>query len=341
MRRKPSPTVMFVFLCVVYAFALGGAPPSTEGWRAPLDLPFLTGVGGPGDDAGDSGDENVAGASDLANAGPQTDATGNPPVAVASAEPAEVAPPKKDPITEHTVQSGETLSDIAGKYNTDVATIAGVNNLSSINRLSVGQKLKILTVKGALHTVKQGESLWDIAKSYKVDIDKIIAANDLDNPEKLQLKQELVIPGAKPKPTQTATASRPKAVISTSGKLQRAFSWPARGRISSRFGRRWGRMHEGLDIAVPTGTPVRAAAAGRVTFAGWSSGYGYLVKVSHGNGVETRYGHNSRILVRVGQSVDAGQVLARSGNTGNSTGPHVHFEIRMNGVAKNPASYLR
>ena len=95
----------------------------------------------------------------------------------------------------------------------------------------------------------------------------------------------------------------------------------------------------GIDIA--TGTPVRAAFSGRVTFAGSLGGYGLLVKVNHGNGVETRYGHNSKILVKVGQIVEAGQVLARSGNTGVSTGPHVHFEIRKNGTAVNPASYLR
>jgi murein DD-endopeptidase MepM/ murein hydrolase activator NlpD len=99
-------------------------------------------------------------------------------------------------------------------------------------------------------------------------------------------------------------------------------------------------MHEGIDIAVGEGTPVTAAAAGTVIYAGWMGGYGNLVVVDHGNGLSTAYAHNSSLAASVGQSVAAGEVVSYSGNTGNSTGPHVHFEVRVNGSAVDPLSYL-
>jgi murein DD-endopeptidase MepM/ murein hydrolase activator NlpD len=117
-------------------------------------------------------------------------------------------------------------------------------------------------------------------------------------------------------------------------------SWPVSGAVTSGYGLRWGRMHEGIDIAVGEGTPVRAAAAGTVIYAGWLGGYGNLVVVDHGNGLSTAYAHNSSLGVGVGQSVAAGQVVSYSGNTGNSTGPHVHFEVRVNGSAVDPLGYL-
>jgi murein DD-endopeptidase MepM/ murein hydrolase activator NlpD len=118
------------------------------------------------------------------------------------------------------------------------------------------------------------------------------------------------------------------------------FVWPVHGILTSTFGWRWGRMHEGIDIAVGNGTPVVASASGTVIVAGWMGGYGNLVVVDHGNGIATAYGHNTSIAVGVGQSVAQGQLIAYSGNTGNSTGPHVHFEVRVNGGAVDPLGYL-
>ncbi len=118
------------------------------------------------------------------------------------------------------------------------------------------------------------------------------------------------------------------------------YAWPVSGPVTSRFGPRWGRMHEGIDIAVPSGTPVRASAAGTVIHAGWLGGYGNLVVVDHGNGISTAYAHNSSLAVTVGESVSQGQVVASSGSTGNSSGPHVHFEVRVNGSAVDPLGYL-
>jgi murein DD-endopeptidase MepM/ murein hydrolase activator NlpD len=116
--------------------------------------------------------------------------------------------------------------------------------------------------------------------------------------------------------------------------------WPVSGTVVSGFGMRWGRMHEGIDITAAMNTPVHASAAGRVINAGWLGGYGNLVVVDHGGGLSTAYAHNTSFAVSVGDTVSAGQVIAYSGSTGNSSGPHVHFEVRVNGSAVDPLGYL-
>jgi murein DD-endopeptidase MepM/ murein hydrolase activator NlpD len=118
------------------------------------------------------------------------------------------------------------------------------------------------------------------------------------------------------------------------------FVWPVHGILTSGYGWRWGRMHEGIDLAVGNGTPVVAAASGTVILAGWMGGYGNLVVVDHGNGIATAYGHNTSVTVGSGQSVAQGQLIAYSGNTGHSTGPHVHFEVRVGGSPVDPLGYL-
>jgi murein DD-endopeptidase MepM/ murein hydrolase activator NlpD len=120
------------------------------------------------------------------------------------------------------------------------------------------------------------------------------------------------------------------------------YIWPAKGVLTSGFGRRWGRPHRGIDIAAPIGTPIMAAAAGEVIFAGWNSGgFGNLVKIRHADGSVTYYAHNHRIWVRTGDLVQQGQQVAEMGSTGRSTGPHLHFEIRPNGTtAVNPIALL-
>ena len=118
---------------------------------------------------------------------------------------------------------------------------------------------------------------------------------------------------------------------------------PVTGRITSRFGAVESirdHTHKGIDIAATRGTPILATASGTVTFAGWSSGYGYLVKIGHGNGVETYYGHCSKLYVSAGDTVEAGEQIAAVGSTGNSTGNHLHFEIRLDGKQVNPQTYV-
>jgi murein DD-endopeptidase MepM/ murein hydrolase activator NlpD len=116
--------------------------------------------------------------------------------------------------------------------------------------------------------------------------------------------------------------------------------WPANGSISSGFGMRWGRLHAGVDIPLPEGTPLRAAASGTVAIAGWVGGYGNYTCIQHSGSLSTCYGHQSSIGVSVGQQVSQGQVIGHSGNTGHSTGPHVHFEVRINGSPVDPLGYL-
>jgi murein DD-endopeptidase MepM/ murein hydrolase activator NlpD len=126
-----------------------------------------------------------------------------------------------------------------------------------------------------------------------------------------------------------------------SGVLSAAgFIWPLNGTVTSGYGWRWGRLHEGVDIAAPSGTPIWAAAAGTVIYAGWLGGYGNLVVVDHGNGLATAYAHASAVLMSVGQSVGQGETVALVGSTGNSSGPHLHFEVRVNGSAVDPLLYL-
>ncbi|MBA3381969.1 MAG: peptidoglycan DD-metalloendopeptidase family protein [Actinobacteria bacterium] len=134
---------------------------------------------------------------------------------------------------------------------------------------------------------------------------------------------------------QAAAGSSGAGTASASG-----FIWPVNGAVVSGFGWRWGRMHEGIDISASSGTPIWAAAAGTVIHAGWLGGYGNLVVVDHGDGLATAYAHASAILVGVGQQVSQGETLSLVGSTGNSSGPHLHFEVRVNGAAVDPLFYL-
>lgn len=242
-------------------------------------------------------------------------------------------------IFTHVVQPGETLSTIAERFEIAQDTILAANDLTNVHMLRVGERLTILSKDGALHRVQRGESLWQIARMYDAVLDDIIELNGITNPNRVMVSDEIFIPGIQA--ARIGKAVRTERLIDNNGRLLRAFSWPVTGRISSTYGMRWGSMHHGVDVAVPTGTPVTAAAAGRVSFAGWNGGYGYLVSIDHGNRIETRYAHNSRIVVRVGQHVQRGDLIAYSGNTGRSTGPHVHFEIRQNGQSVDPMNYLR
>jgi len=141
--------------------------------------------------------------------------------------------------------------------------------------------------------------------------------------------------------TPSATAATDTTTTTTSTEVGTGgWTWPAGGTVTSEFGYRWGRLHAGLDIGAPEGSPIWAARGGTVTYAGAMGGYGNLVLLDHGGGVSTAYAHQSAIMVSVGASVSAGQQIGQVGSTGNSTGPHLHFETRIGGNPQDPRSYL-
>lgn len=236
------------------------------------------------------------------------------------------------PMT-HVVQKGESLSVIAKRYGVSVRELALWNGVQDPNRIRVGQEL-VVAFETIAHRVQPGENVTKIANTYGVTVASITALNDLKDPDRLQVGQVLAIPPMGGGVVEALARMQPLVYRRT---LDR---WPASGTVSSEFGPRGGRMHEGIDIAVPHGTPVRAVAAGRVIYADWAGTYGILVRIDHGGGVETRYAHNSRLEVSPGQWVQSGQVIARAGSTGRSTGPHVHFEVRVNDEAIDPRGWL-
>lgn len=236
-------------------------------------------------------------------------------------------------ISTHTVAEGETLSSIASLYRSDVDTLEGLNPGLGPGSLRVGQEIKVMNGRGTLYKLRDGESLALISKRFWVAEEKIMAANGLLSASEVKPGSEIILPNIKTRRRDDYLASRGLAPL--------YMTWPTRGWITSRFGTRWGRMHEGVDIAVSTGRPVEAVAPGTVAFAGWRPGYGRLVIIDHGRGVSTRYGHNSRLLVKAGQPVNRGTTIALSGSTGTSTGPHVHLEVRVNGRPQNPLNWLR
>ncbi|WP_234971219.1 peptidoglycan DD-metalloendopeptidase family protein [Halanaerobium congolense] len=227
----------------------------------------------------------------------------------------------------HTVRSGETLWDIAHQHGLNIDSLIGANNISNMNSIKPGQKFKILPIKGIIYRVSPGESVASIASKFNIKTETIMKDNNLDNPSNLKIDQELILRGAKPE-------------FSYKDRLDQKFMYPINTRITSYYGPRWGRVHEGIDFAAPMGSPIRAVSSGRVVYSGWASGYGYVVIIEHQKGLRTLYAHNSKLLVRNGESVGRGEVISRSGNTGNSTGPHLHFEVQVNGRPENPLNYI-
>jgi len=238
-------------------------------------------------------------------------------------------------LTHYIVAPGDTLWDIARRHRLTVQTVCRANGLQSVSVIRPGQRLVLPAVDGTMYVVRRGDSLWSIARQFGVQLRTLADCNGLADPSSLRVGQRLVVPQAQP---QVAVASRGGAGADGAGG---GLPWPVDGRISSYFGPRWGRMHTGLDIAAPLGTVIKAAAAGEVLAAGWMGGYGRTVIIQHSRQMQTLYAHASALLVKRGQKVTAGQVIARVGSSGNSTGPHVHFEVIVDGRPRDPLNYLR
>lgn len=180
-----------------------------------------------------------------------------------------------------------------------------------------------------------------IAEKYETELKEMSSTDDAVS--KLYVEPRKVTVASNKKKTSSGSVNTATTISGTKVSLGISLIKPVSGIISSRFGARSSirsSAHTGLDIAASTGTPVSVAASGTVTFSGWKGSYGKLIVVTHSNGVQTYYGHCSQLYASVGQTVSQGQKIAAVGSTGNSTGPHLHFEIRVNGVAYNPQNYL-
>ncbi len=233
-----------------------------------------------------------------------------------------------DQIQEYRVQEGDSLWTIASKHKIDIDTLIGANDISNMNKIKPGELIKILPVKGILYKIGPGENLSSISKRFEISIQELVNANQISDPDRVEPGKMLVLPGAKPE-------------FGYKDRLEKLFIKPIFARISSSFGRRWGKMHEGIDFSVPIGTSVKAAGDGRVIYSGWARGYGQTVIIEHQKGLKTLYAHNTRLLVSVGEWVIRGEIISKSGNTGTTTGPNLHFEVQVNGRPVNPIGYLR
>ncbi len=233
------------------------------------------------------------------------------------------------------VKQGDNLSLIAKSFNVSVIDLISINNIKNPDIIIVNQKLKI-PEKVKSYKVEKGDSLWKIAKKFAVKISNLIEINNLTSPNKIFVGQNIKIPS-------NDSINR----YQLASRLQRInYIWPVQGDITSQYGwrdhpiKKEHLFHTGIDIAVPYGTPIYAAEAGIVQFCGWSEGYGNLVILRHRDNSLTYYGHNLELLVQKGETIKQGKVIALSGSTGVSTGPHLHFEIRINGRHTNPLRYL-
>lgn len=197
---------------------------------------------------------------------------------------------------------------------------------------------------GKWHILKTGETLEVLSKRYSVPITDIKAANDIYDPDDLAPGNRLFIPTpVRIKIEQKKAVTKPIPKVHPkpgSRRVNTRFIWPSNGTISSGYGMRHGRLHEGIDITKDRGRDIRAAAAGIVEFAGNKSGYGKTIIINHGGGFKTLYAHNQKHFVRKGMRVKVGTLIARMGSTGRSTGIHLHFEIQYRGKPQNPLRYL-
>ena len=247
----------------------------------------------------------------------------------------------------YTVQAGDNIETIAARFRLLPTTLVWSNAEveNAPDRLNIGQMIHIPPVDGIWYEVQADDTLGGIAKKFKARVEDIVnfPLNSLTAGANLFVGTKIMVPnGVKPfvaKAIETASApsggaySGPAVKAAGSGR----FIWPTSGILTQGYYA----YHRGLDIARAIGVPVAAADGGYVSFAGWdNTGYGYMVMINHGNGFSTLYAHLNQYYVDPGQPVARGQVIAAMGRTGNSTGPHLHFEVRYNGIPQNPLFYL-
>lgn len=240
-----------------------------------------------------------------------------------------------DQISVYVVRDGDTIANIARMFGVTENTIRWANDLSAKTSLKKDQQLIILPISGVKYTVKKGDSLQSIANSFKSDKSEILSYNNLTNEAGLKAGEEIIIPNGEITTTVRTNSTKTGSVKSGSGSTGTGsgyFIRPLNGgkRTQGIHG------HNGVDIGSSLGTTIRAAAGGKVIIAkgsGWNGGYGNYVVISHANGMQTLYAHLNSVSVSAGQTVSQGNTIGTMGNTGQSTGVHLHFEVRG---GKNP-----
>lgn len=255
--------------------------------------------------------------------------------------------------TTHTVMPGDCLSLVAEEYNMTVQQIQDLNLMAESDVIYDGDELVITVPEPVLAVIEETQANY--TEEYQTEViyqdndnwytnkqvvksegttgvrdvtARIVTRNGVEKSR--EILQENISQEAQPKIIERGTQVPPTYIKPLAG-----------GRFTSPFGKRWGRMHKGVDWSCSVGTAIKASCGGKVVSAGWANGYGNCVVLSHSDGKQTRYAHLSKILVSVGQKVAQGEKIALSGNTGNSTGPHLHFEILIGGVQANPMKYLK
>lgn len=252
----------------------------------------------------------------------------------------------RDKTETYQVADGDTVSTIAEKFGVSIDTILLENKLSQNDYIRPGQTLTILPVTGVSHRVGRGETLATIAKKYNVDSSEIIDFNRLVDATDISPGEVLIIPGGRitysytpPKPRLASFSDIFSPPVTINPTFNLGMIWPA---VTKRITQYFSWRHSGIDIASGFGLPIRAAADGIVEKSlctRWD--YGCHIVIDHGRGVKTLYGHASRLLVQVGQAVKQGEVIAEEGSTGRSTGPHLHFEVWINGRKLNPFMFVK
>lgn len=229
-------------------------------------------------------------------------------------------------IRVYTVREGDSLGEIAEMFDVTSNTIRWANDISRNTDIQPGQTLVILPIAGVRHVVKSGDSISSIAKKYEGNEEEILSFNQLADASEIVVGDTLIIPGGElhttATPTKDSKSSKGKAGVGGAG-----FTHPAPGSIKTQG------IHgyNGVDLAGSMGSTIRAAAAGEVIVAkgaGWNGGYGSYIVIKHPNGTQTLYAHLSSLSVGVGNYVEQGQTIGGMGNTGKSTGTHLHFEVR-------------
>ncbi len=250
-------------------------------------------------------------------------------------------------IIYYTVQPGDTISTIAFNFDISVNTVLWENDLNVYSLIRPGDKLTILPMTGISYKVIRGDNLSKIAKTYGVEENVILEANKLTDASQIAVGKKLIIPGGRKTYYASQTAKSYTGLNALSDLLKPRSALPAQGNkmnwptVGYRITQYFSWRHHAVDIANKIGTPIYAADAGVVEYAGWGTGYGNQIVIDHGGGKKTRYGHLSKIYCKVGEQIDKGETIAAMGSTGYSTGPHLHFEVIINNLKYNPLNYVK